>query len=55
MVKFADGLLKIVDGHCVGRIAAFYTEESFKQYEQPTGGIGFFDSINDKASCFFIV
>jgi len=34
-------------GQCIGRIAAFYTEDSYSHYEQPTGGVGFFDSIND--------
>jgi hypothetical protein len=41
-------IIKDSSGSCLGRIAAFYTEESFKQYAIPTGGIGFFDSINDQ-------
>ncbi len=41
-------------GVCLGRIAAFYTEESFKQFEMPTGGIGFFDSINDPKIAFLL-
>ncbi len=36
------------EGKCLGRVAAFYTEESFKQFESPTGGLGFFDSIDNQ-------
>jgi hypothetical protein len=35
-------------GLCVGRVAAFYTEDSFSQFDLPTGGIGFFDALNDQ-------
>jgi len=42
----ARWIIRDNNGICVGRIAAFYTEESFQQFDQPTGGIGFFDSIN---------
>jgi len=52
--KICRWIIEDVDGHCVGRIAAFYTEESFKRYEQPTGGIGFFDSINDREVAFLL-
>ncbi len=31
----------------VGRIASFYNEALSRANDQPTGGIGFFDSIND--------
>jgi len=41
-------LVKDLKGQYLGRIAAFYTAESFSHFEQPTGGIGFFDSINDQ-------
>lgn len=37
---------------CLGRIAAFYSEESFKQFDKPTGGVGFFDSIDNKDVAF---
>lgn len=33
----------------VGRIAAFINHEKTCQHEQPTGGVGFFESINDKS------
>ena len=32
----------------VGRIAAFYSDESFKCHEQPTGGIGFFECTDNQ-------
>jgi hypothetical protein len=41
-------LLKNADGKCLGRIAAFYTEHSFSQFDIPTGGVGFFDSVDDQ-------
>ena len=34
-------------GKSVGRIAAFHEKNTAKSFEQPTGGIGFFDCIND--------
>jgi len=42
-------ILKDSKGQCKGRIAAFYTEDSFTQFDRPTGGVGFFDAVNDKA------
>ena len=41
-------------GNCAGRIAAFFTEESFRQHGQPTGGVGFFDSINVEEVAFML-
>lgn len=35
-------------GKCVGRIAAFYDKSHAYGYEQPTGGCGFFESIDDQ-------
>ena len=35
-------------GECVGRIAAFYDKGHAYGYEQPTGGCGFFEAINDQ-------
>ena len=32
---------------CLGRIAAFYTADSFLEFDVPTGGVGFFDSVNN--------
>lgn len=41
-------------GECFGRIAAFYTQDSFKQTESPKGGIGFFDAVDDKEVAFIL-
>ncbi len=35
-------------GKVAGRMAAFYDEKSAKKNKQPTGGIGFFDCIDDQ-------
>lgn len=34
-------------GNWIGRIAAFYTKDSIENFEQPTGGCGFFECIDD--------
>ena len=36
------------EGKVVGRIAAFYDREHALSYEQPTGGCGFFEAIDDQ-------
>ncbi|WP_163708984.1 GNAT family N-acetyltransferase [Mangrovibacterium lignilyticum] len=36
------------DGHVVGRISAFVTDTYAYSFEQPTGGIGFFECIDDQ-------
>ena len=36
------------EGECVGRIAAFYDKAHADSYEQPTGGCGFFEAIDDQ-------
>ena len=41
-------LLYDANGKIAGRIAAFYDERTAKKNEQLTGGIGFFECINDK-------
>ncbi len=40
-------LLKDDNNKTVGRIASFYNEALSRANDQPTGGLGFFDSIND--------
>ena len=40
-------VLKSDEGKLIGRIAAFVNEKKAYQPEQPTGGIGFFECIND--------
>lgn len=37
------------DGVVVGRIAAFYNIEIAQKSSQPTGGVGFFESVDDQA------
>ena len=41
-------LLKDEKGKCIGRIAAFTSNRIFKKENQPTGGIGFFECINNQ-------
>jgi hypothetical protein len=41
-------VLKDEHGQLIGRIAAFINEKKAHNYEQPTGGIGFFECINDQ-------
>lgn len=43
-------LLRDEQGLVIGRLAAFYNQESAATYEQPTGGCGFFECIDDKAA-----
>ncbi|MBN1989061.1 MAG: hypothetical protein JW783_06695 [Bacteroidales bacterium] len=38
----------------IGRVAAFIDRETAKSYEQPTGGMGFFECINDKDAAFLL-
>lgn len=50
---FSDGICtrwiaKNSSGEVVGRIAAFIDYKTAHKNEQPTGGIGFFESINDR-------
>ncbi len=45
-------LLEDDNGNYIGRIAAFVNKQ-YKQ-QQPTGGVGFFECINDKASAAFM-
>src|SRR5690348_10093642 len=45
-------LLKNNEGEPIGRVAAFINEKKAFQYDQPTGGMGFFECINDKEAAF---
>lgn len=45
-------ILKDQQGQLAGRIAAFYDKNKAYQNAQPTGGIGFFECIHDKAAAF---
>jgi hypothetical protein len=41
-------------GRTIGRIAAFINDKKAWHYEQPTGGIGFFECINDQKAAFLL-
>jgi hypothetical protein len=47
-------ILKDDSGEVIGRIAAFINEKTSKKEEQPTGGIGFFECINDKRAAHIL-
>ncbi len=42
------------DGRAIGRVAAFINKKTAKTFEQPTGGLGFFECINDQKAAFFL-
>ena len=52
--KCSRFLLKDEQGNVNGRIAAFINDRTSKKEAQPTGGIGFFECINDKQSAHFL-
>jgi hypothetical protein len=41
-------------GNTIGRVAAFINEKKAHQYEQPTGGMGFFECTDNKAAAFLL-
>ncbi len=45
-------VLKDDSGNLVGRVAAFINTNKAWKYEQPTGGMGFFECINDRDAAF---
>ncbi len=48
-------ILKNEAGDVIGRIAAFVNEKTLnKGNDQPTGGVGFFECINDKAAAYML-
>jgi hypothetical protein len=52
-IFFKDGdairwILKDDQGNLIGRIAAFYNKRKAIRFQQPTGGAGFFECINDQ-------
>ena len=42
------------EGQLIGRVAAFINNKKAFHYEQPTGGMGFFECINDEAAAFLL-
>ena len=47
-------LLKDAAGKTIGRVAAFINESKAYTFEQPTGGMGFFECINDRKAAFLL-
>lgn len=47
-------ILQDSKGQTIGRVAAFIDRKTAKSYDQPTGGMGFFECINDKAAAFLL-
>ncbi|MBC8435966.1 MAG: GNAT family N-acetyltransferase [Bacteroidetes bacterium] len=56
---FKDGdairwVLRDDSGKTLGRVAAFYNHDKASKHEQPTGGLGFFECINDNDVAFML-
>ncbi len=47
-------LLKDINHEVVGRVAAFYDQKTANSFDQPTGGLGFFECIEDKEAAFLL-
>lgn len=47
-------ILKDNHGKTIGRIAAFVNKKTANSFKQPTGGIGFFECIDDKNTAFLL-
>ncbi|EDM36578.1 hypothetical protein PBAL39_24960 [Pedobacter sp. BAL39] len=47
-------ILKTDTGEVIGRVAAFINDKKAHQYEVPTGGMGFFECINDPAAAIVL-
>ena len=52
--KIIRWILKDDKNKTIGRIAAFINYDIANSYQQPTGGIGFFECINDKKVAFLL-
>lgn len=50
--KIIRWILKDHQNKTIGRIAAFINYELAESFKQPTGGLGFFECINDKTAAF---
>jgi hypothetical protein len=47
-------ILKDDKGNLIGRVAAFYNWAKANKYEQPTGGLGFFECIDNQEAAFLL-
>lgn len=45
-------ILQNDNGETIGRVAAFINEKQARTYKQPTGGMGFFDCVDDEKAAF---
>ena len=52
--KCTRWILTDEQGELIGRVAAFINEQKAYNYEQPTGGMGFFECINDEKAAFLL-
>jgi len=52
--KITRWILRDDQNNLIGRIAAFVNEEKAYKNEQPTGGCGFFECINDQKAAFLL-
>jgi hypothetical protein len=52
--KCTRWILRNENGLLIGRIAAFINNKKAYHYEQPTGGTGFFECINDETAAFML-
>lgn len=50
--KCVRWILKDDNNITIGRVAAFINEKKAWQYDEPTGGFGFFECINDREAAF---
>lgn len=47
-------ILQNSKGETIGRVAAFLDKKTANTYDQPTGGMGFFECINDEKAAFLL-
>jgi hypothetical protein len=52
--KCTRWILKNDSGALIGRVAAFINDKKAYHYDQPTGGIGFFECIDDQEAAFLL-
>lgn len=52
--KCTRWILKNDNGDLIGRVAAFINNKKAYHYDQPTGGMGFFECINDEKAAFLL-
>jgi hypothetical protein len=52
--KCTRWILKDDNGKLIGRVAAFINNKKAYHYEQPTGGMGFFECIDNEAAAFLL-